>query len=85
MPIETIKWIGGTDGHVDMIDQTLLPTEYKRIACDDTATMWDAIKRLVVRGAPAIGIAAAYGVVLGLRSLPDDATAQEALKQVDET
>ena len=49
-----------------MIDQTLLPTEFKQIYCDDIASVWEAIKSLRVRGAPAIGIAGALGAVLGI-------------------
>lgn len=63
----TIEWIGGLDGFVRMIDQTRLPTELVMLECRDVATMWAAIKRLSVRGAPAIGVAAAMGVVLGVR------------------
>ncbi len=63
----TIEWVGGVDGHVRLIDQTLLPTELRYIACRDIATMWEAIKSLQVRGAPAIGVAGAMGVVLGVR------------------
>jgi methylthioribose-1-phosphate isomerase len=48
-----------------MIDQTRLPTELVRIDCRDVPDVWEAIKALRVRGAPAIGIAAAYGAVLG--------------------
>ncbi len=69
---ETIKWVGGTDGHLDLIDQTLLPNALKRLACHDIETVWEAIKMLRVRGAPAIGIAAAYGVVVGLQQAADD-------------
>ena len=47
-----------------MIDQTLLPEELKHIECRDVATVAEAIKMLRVRGAPAIGVAAAYGVVV---------------------
>ncbi|MDF1745775.1 MAG: S-methyl-5-thioribose-1-phosphate isomerase [Gimesia sp.] len=65
--VSTMRWIGGTDGHLKMIDQTLLPTEFREIDCHDVETVWEAIKKLRVRGAPAIGIAAAYGVVLGLQ------------------
>ena len=50
-----------------IVDQTLLPTEYKRIEISDHRVMADAIKRLAIRGAPAIGIAAAGGLVVGLR------------------
>lgn len=66
--VATLHWVGGTDGYLKMIDQTLLPTEYKEIECRDVETVWEAIKKLRVRGAPAIGIAAAYGVVVGLQT-----------------
>lgn len=85
MNIETIKWIGGSDGYVDMIDQTLLPNEYRRIAVRDVETLWQAIKILQVRGAPAIGIAAAYGVMLGLQDNPPTATIEELQNQVRKT
>lgn len=63
----TIRWVGGLDGWIEMIDQTLLPNELKMLACHDVQTLWEAIRSLRVRGAPAIGIAAAMGVVLGVR------------------
>lgn len=65
---ETLRWIGDVDGVLRMIDQTLLPQELVEIDCEDVQTVWDAIKQLKVRGAPAIGIAAAYGVCVALRS-----------------
>jgi len=83
--IETIQWIGGPDGYVDMIDQTLLPNEYRRIAVRDVETLWQAIKTLQVRGAPAIGIAAAYGVILGLQDNPPTATIEELQNLVRKT
>jgi methylthioribose-1-phosphate isomerase len=64
--IETLRWVGGVDGCLELIDQTLLPVELKYLACRDVPTVWEAIKSLRVRGAPAIGIAAAYGVCVGL-------------------
>ena len=70
--VETMIWSGGTDGHLDMIDQTLLPNDMVRIQCKDVETVWEAIKMLRVRGAPAIGIAAAYGVIVGLQKVGDD-------------
>ena len=66
---ETIQWIGGIDGHMQLIDQTLLPSEIRLLDCRDVETVWEAIKMLRVRGAPAIGIAAAYGVCIGLQSV----------------
>ena len=69
---ETIVWQGDTAGYLDLIDQTLLPNEMTRVQCRDIETVWEAIKMLRVRGAPAIGIAAAYGVVVGLQQTGDD-------------
>jgi methylthioribose-1-phosphate isomerase len=66
--MESIRWQGDLTGKLELLDQTLLPTELRYIACDDTATVWEAIRSLRVRGAPAIGIAAAYGVVLAARA-----------------
>ena len=71
--IETLSWIGDKNGFLRMIDQTLLPTEIVEIDCRDAETVWEAIKMLRVRGAPAIGIAAAYGVCVGVQDLPGDA------------
>ena len=63
----TIEWISDTDsglvpGHVRLIDQTQLPLSLEYIDTDNIDLIWDAIKTLQVRGAPAIGIAAAMGV-----------------------
>jgi methylthioribose-1-phosphate isomerase len=63
----TLQWIGGVDGHLRLIDQTRLPEELAEIDCFDVETVWEAIRSLRVRGAPAIGMAAAYGVSLGLQ------------------
>lgn len=63
----TISWEGDVRGSLTLIDQTKLPGELVRIPCDDVEAVWEAIKQLRVRGAPAIGIAAAYGLVVGLR------------------
>jgi methylthioribose-1-phosphate isomerase len=65
----TVEWIGNAaTGFLRLIDQTRLPTEFVQIDCRDVRAVWDAIKALRVRGAPAIGIAAAYGAVIGARS-----------------
>jgi methylthioribose-1-phosphate isomerase len=64
--LETVGWRGdAASGCVRMIDQTRLPTEFVTIDCREVATVWEAIKTLRVRGAPAIGVAAAFGAVLG--------------------
>ena len=64
MSTPTIEWVGGADGHLRLIDQTKLPAKTAVLDCDTVDDVWWAIKKLSVRGAPAIGIAAAYGVVL---------------------
>ena len=70
--IATLDWVGDGDGYLTMIDQTLLPLELTHIECRDVETVWEAIRSLRVRGAPAIGVAAAYGVCLGLQSVDQD-------------
>jgi methylthioribose-1-phosphate isomerase len=72
MPEQTIRWVGGLDGRMEIIDQTLLPTEVRIIQCRTVEQVWEAIKALRVRGAPAIGIAAAMGLVVAVQSSSDD-------------
>ncbi|MDO4583400.1 MAG: S-methyl-5-thioribose-1-phosphate isomerase [Planctomycetia bacterium] len=69
--IETIHWVGEVDGQLRLLDQTLLPTvlEEREYADGDVEGVWEAIHSLRVRGAPAIGIAAAYGVCVGLQTV----------------
>lgn len=69
MPLPTIEWEGNVNGRIRLIDQTLLPNELKYVYCDDIKSIWHAIKTLMVRGAPAIGIAGAMGVVLGIKEI----------------
>lgn len=61
------QWIGGVDGQLRLIDQTQLPATFAYLDCHDAQTVHEAIRSLRVRGAPAIGVAAAFGVVLGCR------------------
>ena len=64
MPVETIRWAGGLGGHIELVDQTLLPDEFKYVECNTLKEIWEAIRVLRVRGAPAIGIAGAMGLLL---------------------
>jgi len=66
--MKTLQWLGGVDGRLRLIDQTRLPVEFVEIDCHDLETVWEAIKTLRVRGAPAIGCAAAYGVCVGVQT-----------------
>jgi len=64
-----VEWIGDArTGYLQLIDQTLLPKECKLLPIRSENDAWEAIKKLRVRGAPAIGVAAAYSVVLGCQS-----------------
>jgi len=60
--VRTITW---EHRALTIIDQTLLPTEYREISLSTTEQVWEAIRALRVRGAPAIGVCAAFGVVVG--------------------
>jgi methylthioribose-1-phosphate isomerase len=60
----SVQWIGGSDGFVRLLDQTLLPTEVVYRDCRTLDEIREAICTLRIRGAPAIGIAAAMGLVL---------------------
>jgi methylthioribose-1-phosphate isomerase len=81
MIAQTVKWVGGTDGVLELIDQRRLPLEFVILTIRDTRELHEAIRTLAVRGAPAIGVAAAYGPVLALQRLNPRADADEALKQ----
>ena len=62
--VRSIEW---KNGRVRFLDQTLLPAEERIVETDDPAQLAAAIKCLAIRGAPLIGIAAAYGVALAFR------------------
>ncbi|MDP8266295.1 MAG: S-methyl-5-thioribose-1-phosphate isomerase [Candidatus Aceula meridiana] len=66
MSIPTIQWVSGA---VRIIDQRKLPNQLKFLTCKDTKALWSAIKTLAVRGAPALGAAAAFGVLLGIKRI----------------
>ncbi|GAB4316690.1 MAG: S-methyl-5-thioribose-1-phosphate isomerase [Candidatus Sumerlaeia bacterium] len=82
MPIiETIRW---KRGRVRLIDQTLLPERIRFLQITDVRDLWEAIRSLRVRGAPAIGIAAAFGVYLGIRKSGASTTAR-LIEEVNKT
>src|SRR6204780_844828 len=63
--IQTLEW---TDNGVRFIDQTKLPTEETYVTCETHEQVADVIRNMVVRGAPAIGVAAAMGIALGVNN-----------------
>ncbi len=66
MAIPTIVW---SQNRVRIIDQRELPLRLKFITCKNVDQLWHAIRTLAVRGAPALGAAAAFGVLLGLKQI----------------
>ncbi|SFB39532.1 methylthioribose-1-phosphate isomerase [Cohnella sp. OV330] len=77
--LEPIRW---NDGTLELLDQRQLPEQTIYLNLNTVQEVWDAIRNLAVRGAPAIGIAAAFGVVLGVQRFPGPPTAlaDEALR-----
>jgi len=68
MKVETLRW---TENRLEMIDQRILPAAFEYVAYDSAAGVAEGIRSMVVRGAPAIGVAAAYGVALEALRLRD--------------
>ena len=66
--LRTLDWVGGAGGAVEMVDQTALPAACNVLRIDTVPDMVAAIVRLSVRGAPAIGVAGAFGVALAVRA-----------------
>ena len=75
----TMEWQGDA---LTLLDQTLLPEKTEYITTGDYQVVAEAIRRLQVRGAPAIGIAAAYGVVLGAKGLNQTADFSQRLAAI---
>lgn len=82
MIAETVKWVGGVNGALELIDQRRLPTEFEVLRIRSVEQLYEAIKTLAVRGAPAIGVAAAYGPLLALHWVSDKDKPWDALEQI---
>jgi methylthioribose-1-phosphate isomerase len=78
--IQTLEW---TDAGVRFIDQTKLPTEETYVTCKTHEQVADVIRNMVVRGAPAIGVAAAMGIALGMKNSKAE-TGAEMKKDFDQ-
>jgi len=86
-PLRPVWWNDAVAPHgaLELIDQTKLPTETVHRTCRTLESVWQAIKSLQVRGAPAIGVAAAYGVMVGMDEArpADDAWLDELARVCD--
>ncbi|GAB6988440.1 S-methyl-5-thioribose-1-phosphate isomerase [Paenibacillus pini] len=80
-PLSSVKW---EDEHLILLDQRLLPESIVLLDLYHSEEVWESIHSMKVRGAPAIGIAAAYGVVLGARKYAAQEP-NEWMKQVEDT
>ncbi|HUT28566.1 MAG TPA: S-methyl-5-thioribose-1-phosphate isomerase [Sedimentisphaerales bacterium] len=84
MIAQTLRWVGGIDGLLELTDQRKLPTEFVKLPCHTIEELFEAIKTLAVRGAPAIGVAAAYGLVLSTQQLAEADGVKKALSVLAE-
>jgi methylthioribose-1-phosphate isomerase len=80
MPVKALEW---KNNCVEMIDQTRLPLELIYLKITDYQELGDAIRQLKVRGAPAIGIAAAYGILLGIQNFEDQDSNSEFFSELN--
>lgn len=84
--LPTIKW---EDDKVVMVDQRKLPAEEVYVKCSDYLQVAEAIETMVIRGAPAIGVAAAFGVALGVKQISDrddlDAEFERVYRRLERT
>ncbi|HEY3976013.1 MAG TPA: S-methyl-5-thioribose-1-phosphate isomerase [Streptosporangiaceae bacterium] len=80
MSIPALRWLDPPAGPaIELLDQTRLPAREAVVRCADVPTLVDAIQRLVVRGAPLLGVAGAYGVALAARRGDDVPAAAAAI------
>jgi len=79
---QAVKWVGGLDGVLELIDQRRLPAEFVKLRVRSVEQLHEAIQTLAVRGAPAIGVAAAYGPVLALQWFQGHHSVQEVFDEV---
>ncbi|MEN6384368.1 MAG: S-methyl-5-thioribose-1-phosphate isomerase [Phycisphaerales bacterium] len=80
---KTLQWIGGVDRCLELIDQRKLPAEFVTIKCRTVEQLFNAVKTLAVRGAPAIGVAAAFGVCLAAQQI-ENMKLPDAVKYIEQ-
>ncbi|MHC4706490.1 MAG: S-methyl-5-thioribose-1-phosphate isomerase [Planctomycetota bacterium] len=79
MIVSALKWVGDIGGFLELVDQRKLPGEFVKLQCHGVEQLYEAIKTLAVRGAPAIGVAGAYGLVLAMQNMAEGGTLEEGL------
>lgn len=82
MITSALKWKGDSNGFLEIIDQRKLPDRLIKLKCTSVDSVYKAIKSLAVRGAPAIGVAAAYAAVLSLKKAGKNTKLQKAFSQL---
>jgi methylthioribose-1-phosphate isomerase len=86
MDVPVLRWLDPPEGPaIALLDQTRLPAEEAVVVCRDAAALADAIRRLVVRGAPLLGVAGAFGVALAAARGDDVAAAAEVVSHARPT
>jgi methylthioribose-1-phosphate isomerase len=80
---KTLQWIGDVNGCLELTDQRKLPAEFVTIQCRKVEQLYNLIKTLAVRGAPAIGVAAAFGVCLAAQEA-EGLKLSDAVKHIGE-
>ena len=79
---KTLQWIGDADGFLELTDQRKLPAQFTAMQCKTPDELYEAIKTLAIRGAPAIGVAAAYGICLAAQET-EKLKLSEALSHIE--
>ena len=76
--------MGGIEGYLEILDQRRIADANGDVALETVEEVWQAIRTLAVRGAPAIGVAAAYGMVLAARTVPGSSQAAVLIEMLEE-
>jgi methylthioribose-1-phosphate isomerase len=80
MIVEAVKWIGETDGYLELIDQRRLPLEFVKLQCRDVETLFGRLKHSLFEARPSVS--AAYGLVLALQKLEANESIGKSLEEL---
>lgn len=80
---KTLYWQGNIDGSLMLLDQRKLPEKLEYLQCTTVSQVVEAVRTLAVRGAPAIGVAAAYGLCVALRETDPSTECHIAIQQLE--